>query len=59
MADFLEDCTRRRKPITTVGDPVIELKNIIKGEAVDTAARLPFFDPATGEQIGTAPDNDP
>ena len=37
---------------------MITLKNIINGQAVDTAATLPFFDPATGVQIGTAPDSD-
>jgi aldehyde dehydrogenase (NAD+)/betaine-aldehyde dehydrogenase len=37
---------------------VIQLQNIINGESVDAAASLPFFDPATGQQIGTAPDSD-
>ncbi|MEV7603878.1 gamma-aminobutyraldehyde dehydrogenase [Paenarthrobacter sp. NPDC089322] len=37
---------------------MIQLQNIINGQAVDAAASLPFFDPATGEQIGTAPDSD-
>jgi betaine-aldehyde dehydrogenase len=37
---------------------VITLKNIINGQAVDTPDTLPFFDPATGVQIGTAPDSD-
>jgi betaine-aldehyde dehydrogenase len=37
---------------------VIQLKNIINGEAADSAANLPFFDPATGVQIGSAPDSD-
>jgi betaine-aldehyde dehydrogenase len=37
---------------------VITLKNIINGQAVDAPASLPFFDPATGLQIGTAPDSD-
>jgi betaine-aldehyde dehydrogenase len=36
---------------------VITLKNIINGQAVDTPETLPFFDPATGVQIGTAPDS--
>lgn len=37
---------------------MITLKNIINGEAVDAPASLPFFDPSTGLQIGTAPDSD-
>ncbi|WP_311214126.1 MULTISPECIES: gamma-aminobutyraldehyde dehydrogenase [unclassified Arthrobacter] len=37
---------------------MIQLQNIINGESVDAAASLPFFDPATGQQIGTAPDSD-
>lgn len=37
---------------------MITLKNIINGEAVDAPASLPFFDPATGIQIGSAPDSD-
>ena len=37
---------------------MITLKNIINGQAVDTPDTLPFFDPATGVQIGTAPDSD-
>jgi aldehyde dehydrogenase (NAD+)/betaine-aldehyde dehydrogenase len=37
---------------------VITLKNIINGQAVGTPASLPFFDPSTGLQIGTAPDSD-
>ncbi|WP_248760766.1 gamma-aminobutyraldehyde dehydrogenase [Pseudarthrobacter sp. SSS035] len=37
---------------------MITLKNIINGQAVDAPASLPFFDPATGLQIGTAPDSD-
>src|SRR6478735_6522473 len=37
---------------------MITLKNIINGQAVDAPASLPFFDPATGLQIGTAPDGD-
>jgi len=37
---------------------VIQLQNIINGESMDAAASLPFFDPATGQQIGTAPDSD-
>ncbi|ALV45209.1 gamma-aminobutyraldehyde dehydrogenase [Arthrobacter alpinus] len=37
---------------------MITLSNIINGQAVETADTLPFFDPATGEQIGTAPDSD-
>lgn len=36
---------------------MITLSNIINGQAVETADTLPFFDPATGEQIGTAPDS--
>lgn len=37
---------------------MIQLQNIINGESMDAAASLPFFDPATGQQIGTAPDSD-
>jgi betaine-aldehyde dehydrogenase len=37
---------------------VITLKNIINGQAADAPASLPFFDPTTGLQIGTAPDSD-
>ncbi|PYI69076.1 gamma-aminobutyraldehyde dehydrogenase [Arthrobacter livingstonensis] len=37
---------------------MIMLSNIINGQSVDAARTLPFFDPATGEQIGTAPDSD-
>jgi aldehyde dehydrogenase (NAD+)/betaine-aldehyde dehydrogenase len=37
---------------------VIQLQNIINGESVRAGQTLPFFDPATGEQIGTAPDSD-
>ncbi|MFE5837006.1 gamma-aminobutyraldehyde dehydrogenase [Arthrobacter sp. NPDC056493] len=37
---------------------MITLSNIINGESLDSAASLPFFDPATGEQIGRAPDSD-
>lgn len=37
---------------------MITLKNIINGQAVDAPASLPFFDPRTGAQIGTAPDSD-
>lgn len=37
---------------------MITLKNIINGQAVDAPASLPFFDPGTGLQIGTAPDSD-
>ncbi|WP_284763167.1 gamma-aminobutyraldehyde dehydrogenase [Arthrobacter sp. efr-133-R2A-63] len=37
---------------------MITLKNIINGQAVDAPASLPFFDPRTGIQIGTAPDSD-
>lgn len=37
---------------------MIQLKNIINGKYVDAAASLPFFNPATGEQIGLAPDSD-
>ena len=37
---------------------MITLKNIINGQADDAPASLPFFDPATGLQIGTAPDSD-
>ncbi|MDQ0212464.1 gamma-aminobutyraldehyde dehydrogenase [Arthrobacter bambusae] len=37
---------------------MITLKNIINGQAVDAPASLPFFDPRTGNQIGTAPDSD-
>jgi betaine-aldehyde dehydrogenase len=37
---------------------VITLSNIIDGQAADAPASLPFFDPSTGEQIGTAPDSD-
>ena len=37
---------------------MITLKNIINGEALDALASLPFFDPSTGLQIGTAPDSD-
>lgn len=37
---------------------MIQLKNIINGEHVGAAASLPFFNPATGEQIGLAPDSD-
>ncbi|WP_026556851.1 aldehyde dehydrogenase family protein [Arthrobacter sp. 35W] len=33
------------------------LKNIINGLPVEAPATLPFFDPATGQQIGTAPDS--
>ncbi|QHK19035.1 aldehyde dehydrogenase family protein [Pseudarthrobacter psychrotolerans] len=38
---------------------MITLHNIINGQAVDTPDSLPFFDPATGVQLGTAPDSDP
>jgi betaine-aldehyde dehydrogenase len=34
------------------------LNNIVNGQAVSAPASLPFFDPATGLQIGTAPDSD-
>ncbi|MCQ9164518.1 gamma-aminobutyraldehyde dehydrogenase [Arthrobacter sp. STN4] len=37
---------------------MITLSNIINGQAMEAAETLPFFDPATGEQIGTAPDSD-
>ena len=38
---------------------MITLKNIINGADDDGgAATLPFFDPRTGEQLGTAPDSD-
>lgn len=37
---------------------MITLKNIINGQAVDAPESLPFFDPRTGTQIGTAPDSD-
>ncbi|WP_284753039.1 aldehyde dehydrogenase family protein [Arthrobacter sp. efr-133-R2A-120] len=37
---------------------MITLKNIINGQAVDAPASLPFFDPRTGAQVGTAPDSD-
>lgn len=37
---------------------MITLKNIINGHAVDAPASLPFFDPSTGLQIGTAPDSE-
>lgn len=37
---------------------MIKLQNIINGESVPAGQALPFFDPATGEQIGTAPDSD-
>ncbi|MGP0224573.1 aldehyde dehydrogenase family protein [Paenarthrobacter sp. NCHU4564] len=37
---------------------MIQLQNIINGESVSAADTLPFFDPTTGEQIGTAPDSD-
>lgn len=37
---------------------MIQLQNIINGESVSTGQTLPFFDPATGGQIGTAPDSD-
>lgn len=36
---------------------MITLSNIIDGQAMDAAETLPFFDPATGAQIGTAPDS--
>lgn len=37
---------------------MIQLQNIINGESVTAGQTLPFFDPTTGEQIGTAPDSD-
>ncbi|UOD81935.1 gamma-aminobutyraldehyde dehydrogenase [Paenarthrobacter ureafaciens] len=37
---------------------MIQLQNIINGESVPAGQALPFFDPTTGEQIGTAPDSD-
>ncbi|MFK0002992.1 gamma-aminobutyraldehyde dehydrogenase [Paenarthrobacter sp. NPDC090520] len=37
---------------------MIQLQNIINGESVSAPETLPFFDPTTGEQIGTAPDSD-
>ncbi|AMB39342.1 MULTISPECIES: gamma-aminobutyraldehyde dehydrogenase [Paenarthrobacter] len=37
---------------------MIQLQNIINGESVRAGQTLPFFDPTTGEQIGTAPDSD-
>ncbi|MEV7134256.1 gamma-aminobutyraldehyde dehydrogenase [Arthrobacter sp. NPDC093128] len=37
---------------------MITLNNIINGQSVPAAGSLPFFDPATGLQIGTAPDSD-
>lgn len=37
---------------------MIQLQNIINGESVPAADTLPFFNPTTGEQIGTAPDSD-
>jgi aldehyde dehydrogenase (NAD+)/betaine-aldehyde dehydrogenase len=37
---------------------LITLNNIIDGRSVPAAGSLPFFDPATGLQIGTAPDSD-
>ncbi|WP_426005934.1 aldehyde dehydrogenase family protein [Paenarthrobacter sp. NyZ202] len=37
---------------------MIQLQNIINGESVPSVDTLPFFDPATGQQIGTAPDSD-
>jgi len=37
---------------------MITLNNIIDGTAAETPATLPFFDPATGELLGKAPDSD-